>query len=178
VGPNQRMEVRDFIPLDMDAYYGLWEYIRGHDLVREVVMAGVIPEDDPAPDLLSEPRMLNRWVGDGVWMRVVDVERALTLRPFGAAGSLTIEVVDDQVCAWNTGTYRLDTDGANATATRTTATADLRMPVNTLAGLLSGYRSARHYQRIERLEATSPATVGLADRIFRTEYAPFTPNEF
>jgi predicted acetyltransferase len=177
-GPNQRLEVRDFIALDMDAYQALWEYIRGHDLVREVFMGGVVPEDDPAADLLSEPRMLNRRLGDAIWMRVVDAERALAARPYGAAGSLTIEVVGDQICPWNARVYHLETDGPNATVTQTTAAPDLRMPVNTLAGLIAGYRPARHYHRIERLEAVNPAAIELADRIFRTEYAPFTPNEF
>lgn len=178
VGPNQRMDVRDFIALDMDAYVGLWEYIRGHDLVAEVFMGGVVPEDDPAPDLLSEPRMLNRRLGDAIWMRVIDVEQALTSRPYGAAGSLTLAIAGDEACPWNNSTWQIETDGTRTTATRTGAEPDLWVPINTLGGLLSGYRSARHYRRIGRLEARSPEAVDLADLLFRTEYAPFTPNEF
>jgi len=41
----------------------------------------------------------------------VDVERALPVRRYGEAGALTLTVRDD-LCDWNDGTFRLETDGA------------------------------------------------------------------
>ena len=79
-GPNQYVKVGAFVALDTDAYRGLWNFLAGHDLVREIEMEGV-PEDDPAPLLLLEPRSLRRRTGDGIWMRVADVERALGQQP-------------------------------------------------------------------------------------------------
>ena len=85
-GPNQRLDVIDYIALDHDALRGLWEFLAAHDLVRQIHWEGVAP-DDPSPHLLLEPRQLRRGGGDGVWMRVVDVEAAVPQRPLWRARS-------------------------------------------------------------------------------------------
>ncbi len=177
-GPNQVMEVKDFLTLDMDAYRGLWEYILRHDLVAKVNLRNAVPEDDPAPDLLLEPRMLNRTTSDAVWMRIVDVERAVPQRPYGGPGELTFAITNDDMCPWNNATYLLETDGPTATLRRTNRTPALTMPVNSLASLLSGHRSATHLARADLLAAADQAALVTADRLFRTEYAPFCPNVF
>jgi predicted acetyltransferase len=169
-GPDQHLTVHDFFALDLEAYAALWEYLRKHDLVRRVVMHP--PEDDPAPALLLEPRALRRRTGDGAWMRVVDVEAALPQRPYGDAGGLTLRVLDE-LCGWNDGCFRLETDGRESSVTRTAATPDVTMPVRTLAMLASGHMSATHLGRWELLEAADERAVRLADRLFRTEYRPY-----
>lgn len=70
-GPCQTMTVKEFLASDLEAYRALWNYIRAHDLVKEVRMYGVA-EDDLAPQLVLEPRELRRQTGDGIWLRVVD----------------------------------------------------------------------------------------------------------
>lgn len=177
-GPEQTLTVTDFVTLTMEAYRALWEYIRSHDLVGTVRMAGCIGEDDPAPDLLLEPRMLNRFVGDHIWMRVVDVERGLPRRPYGARGELTFGVPADDLCPWNVGTYLLETDGMTTLVTRTTREPELVIPVNTLASLVAGYRPATHFARIGRLEARNPDALARAEALFKTEYVPHCPNSF
>jgi predicted acetyltransferase len=177
-GPNQRMEVRDFIALDMESYRALWEYIRRHDLVGQVVMRGCLGVDDPAPDLLLEPRMLERRTQDGVWMRVVDVQTALSARPYGDRGELTISVPADDMCPWNVGSYLLETDGPTAEVSRRERPADLVVDSNALASLLSGHNTATQLWRAGKLEAADAATALRADRIFRTDHAPHCPNQF
>jgi len=177
-GPNQVMRINDFVTLDMDAYRGLWDYIRSHDLVAKVEMHNAIPEDDPAPDLLLEPRMLNRTTSDAIWMRIVDIERAVTVRPLGAPGALTFAITNDDMCPWNNGTYTLETDGPTSALRRTGDAPSLTMPESSLASLLSGHRSATHLHRAGLLEAADPTTLRLADTLFRTEHRPFCPNIF
>lgn len=177
-GPNQLMRVKDFLALDMDAYRGLWEYIRRHDLVGKVAMHNAVPEDDPAPDLLLEPRMLNRTTMDAIWMRVVDVERAVPARPYGARGELTFAITGDDMCPWNNATYLLETDGPTSTVSRTNRTPAVTMPINSLASLLSGHRSATRLHRAGLLETFDLSALATADALFKTEYAPFCPNEF
>lgn len=176
-GPNQLMEVKDIAWLDLDAYRGIWEYIRSHDLVREVTMQFLVGEDDPMQAMLAEPRMLNKRVSDGIWMRVVDVELALGQRPYGDAGKLTIEVTDE-LLAWNAGRWSFETDGDETRVSRTTSTPDLTMPVATLATLLAGHRNASFCARAGALQSESPEAVALADRIFTTTYAPCMQNDF
>ena len=176
-GPDQVMDVNDFIWHDMEAYRGLWDYLCSHDLVRRLDFNGVA-EDDPGPELLLEPRMLNRRTSDGIWMRVVDVEKALADRPYGARGELTIRIAFDGICSWNEGTYLLETDGPSAAVRRVDREPDLTVTPNVLASLLSGYRSATHFARAGRLEARDGAVLRTADAMFRTEHAPYCPNGF
>ena len=177
-GPAQVMTVKDFITLDMDAYRGLWEFIRRHDLVGRVEIHGGVGEDDPAPELLLEPRMLRRSTYDGIWMRVVDVEKAVPQRPYGERGELTFAIDGDDMCPWNNGTYLMETDGTTTDIRRTDRTAEMTMRPNELATLLSGHRPATQLARAGRIQANSSETLVRADRIFKTEYAPHCPNGF
>lgn len=176
-GPDQVMSVSDFIWHDIEAYRGLWDYLKAHDLVRRIDF-NVVAEDDPGPELLLEPRMLNRRTSDGIWMRVVDAEKALADRPYGARGELTIRIAFDGMCSWNEGTYLLETDGPTAHVRRIDREPDLTVTPNVLASLLSGYRNATHFARAGRLEAKDAAALRTADAIFRSEHAPYCPNGF
>ncbi|MGE0598352.1 MAG: enhanced intracellular survival protein Eis [Dehalococcoidia bacterium] len=176
-GPGQVMTVSDFIARDMAAYRTLWEYLSAHDLVRRIEFRGV-PEDDPAPELLLEPRMLQRKTSDGIWMRVVDVETALPQRPYGRRGELTIRVETDDVCPWNAGTYLLETDGPSASVRRIERAPDITTTPNVLASLISGYRPATHFARAGNLTAKDDAALQTADDLFRTRWAPYCPNGF
>jgi predicted acetyltransferase len=167
--PDQEMDVHEFVAADRDAFRGLWEFIRAHDLVARVHMR--VAEDDPAPALMLEPRALRRRTADGIWMRIVDVERALPLRRYGEAGALTLTVRDD-LCDWNDGTFRIETDGASAEAGRTTDAPDLTLPVRSLAMLASGHYSATQLERWGQLETRHADALRTADRLFATEYRP------
>jgi predicted acetyltransferase len=175
-GPDQVMTVSDFIARDMAAYRALWEYLCAHDLVRRIDLQA--PEDDPAPDLLLEPRMLNRKTSDGIWMRVTDAEKALALRPYGSRGELTIAISEDQCCPWNAGTYQMETDGTTTEVRRTERAADITTTPHVLSSLISGYRPATHFARAGRLEAKDDAALRTADAIFKSKYAPYCPNGF
>ena len=175
-GPGQVMTVKDFIARDMEAYRGLWEYLCAHDLVRRIEMR--VAEDDPAPELLLEPRMLQRETWDGIWMRVVDAEKALPQRPYGRRGELTIRIEKDDVCPWNVGTYLLETDGPSASARRIEREADIIVSPNVLSSLIAGYRPASHFARASRLVAKNDAALQMADDLFRTKHAPYCPNGF
>jgi predicted acetyltransferase len=177
-GPAQVMTVKDFIALDMDAYRGLWEFIRRHDLVGTVEMRGVVGEDDPAPELLLEPRMLRRSTYDGIWMRVVDVQKAVPQRPYGDRGELTFAIDGDDMCPWNNGSYLMETDGTTTDIRRSDRKAEVTMRPNELATLLSGHRAATQLARAGRLEASSDEVLVRADRLFRSNYAPHCPNGF
>ena len=176
-GPNHKLTVQDFVWLDLDAYRALWEYLRRHDLVGTVEMRHVAP-DDPAPALLLEPRMLNRRTLDGIWMRVVDVERGVPQRPYGAHGELTFAVEGDDLCPWNNGTFLLETDGPTSEIRRVTGGAQLTVSPNGLASLVSGRYSASFLAHAGLAEARDRESLLTADALFRTEHAPYCPNDF
>ena len=108
---DQVLEVFDFGWIDIDGYRGIWEYLAGHDLANRIRWYRV-PEDDPAPAMMLEPRMLQRRTGDGIWLRIVDVEDALRARGYDWPGEVTLGVVNDDICSWNDGCYRVASGGA------------------------------------------------------------------
>lgn len=175
-GPDQVLTVQDFVALDPEAYRGLWDYLRRHDLVRRVELPA--SEDDPAPSILLEPRMLNTRVSDAIWMRVVDAENALQRRPYGSRGELSIAVDGDVMCPWNNRTFLLETDGLTSHVRESEREPDVTVSPNVLASLLAGHRNATYFSRAGLLVARDERTLRTADALFRPEHAPHCPNGF
>ena len=177
VGPTQVIDVIDWAALDADAYRGMWEHFAAHDLVCRVEIG--VPEDDPAPLLMLEPRELKRQTGDGIWMRITDVAGALPQRPYGDAGVLTIRVRDD-LCPWNDGVWSIETTGDETEVRRVQNAhdADITAPVNVLSVLLSGHRPATTLAHAGLLEVGNEKALPVADRLFATTFAPYCADGF
>ena len=175
--PNQRLAVRDLAALDAEAHRALWQHLLCHDLVCQIDTCA-LPADDPTPLLVQEPRELGRHTRDGVWMRVVDVERALGSRPLGASGELVIQIRNDELCPWNDGSYHLESGSSEVSVRRTGRGADLVLPPRTLAPLLSGTHSASALLRAGLLDAKDPETLARADRMFATTHTPHCTDTF
>ena len=109
-------------------------------------------------------------------MRIIDVERALPLRPYGE-GRVVLELRDD-MCPWNSGRWALEADPDGATMTRSKESPSLSLDVSALAQLLFGQVSPTRAVRYGRAEAAPGAPLPLWDSMFRTEYAPFCPDGF
>lgn len=179
-GPSQVMTIHDWAALDAEAHRGLWEFCAAHDLVHRVVWSSV-PEDDPMPLLLQEPRQLRRRTGDGLWMRISDVGAALRQRPYGDPGVLTL-AVHDQLCPWNNATFVLETDGAESSAEvidgQPSPDADLSLGIHSLAPLLAGHSPATVLARAGLVRARDEKALLMADRVFTTDYRPWCPDGF
>ena len=83
-------------------------------------------------------------VWDGIWLRLVDVEAALTARSYATDGRVTFEVVSDPSFADNVGTWTV-TDGV---ARRSRRRPDVRLDVQALgAAYLGGFSFAQLARR-------------------------------
>jgi len=177
--PNQVVDVFDFSWLDIEAYRGIWEYLAGHDLSDRIRMQ-FVPEDDPAPNMLLEPRMLRRKTWDGIWMRIVDVEQALAARGYDAPGEAIVQIVDDDICGWNNGYYRLSTTG-DATEVECldgNVEADIVAQPDAFASLISGHSRLSDLARMGRLAVTDDRREAALDGLFGTRRRPHCPNMF
>jgi predicted acetyltransferase len=138
-GPDGRVQVRELIATDPTAYAAVWRYLLDIDLVS-VVEARRRPIDDPILHLLAELRRAEATIRDGLWVRLVDVDRALASRTFATDIEVILDIEDD-FCPWNTGRWRLAGDSTGAVCERTTSRPDLRLTSTELgAAYLGGTR--------------------------------------
>ncbi len=101
-------------------------------------------------------------LADSLWVRLVDVAAALTARRYARDPDVVIAVADD-VCAWNTGRYRLSADGC----VRTRAAADLELDVSSLAAAYLGGTTLRMLAAAGRVRELTPGAVARASAAFR-----------
>ncbi len=174
--PSHQLSVRDLVWLTPVAYQAVWEYLARFDLVATITWPRV-PEDDPLPHLVLEPKQLGRASVDGLLGRVVDVARALPARPYDHEGVLTFEVVDE-LCPWNAGRWRLEAAAGEGRVERTDEGPQLVMPVSTLAMLVFGQVSASQAARMGRLGVNQPDALPRWDDVMRTRYRPACADMF
>ena len=134
--PDGQLRVREIIATDPAAYAALWRYLLDRDLVATVTSSNR-PPDDPLLYLLSDPRRARVQVGDGLWVRLVDVGAALAQRAYARPVDLVIGV-DDETCPWNARRWRLSGDLGGATCEPTRAPADVALAARELAALYLG----------------------------------------
>lgn len=136
--PDGELRLKELFGLDPAAYALLWRHVLERDLVTRV-SAWQRPVDDPLIHLLAEPRQLNAGWLDDLWIRLVDVERALPARRYSAPVDVVIEV-EDAVCPWNARRWRLTADASGARCVPTEDPADLALPVTVLGAAYLGGR--------------------------------------
>jgi predicted acetyltransferase len=110
--------------------------------------------------------------GDGVWVRLVDVEAALAARTYRAGEPVVLEV-RDAFCPWNEGRYRV-----GGRAARTDAEPDLHLDVSALGSVYLGGFTFAQLACALRVEEAQPGGVARADELFRTDRAPWCPEIF
>jgi predicted acetyltransferase len=150
----------------------LWGYLLAIDWVA-TVKTQLIPPDHPLFLLLATPRRLRYRMGDGIWVRLVDIGPALSGRKYSAEGTIVFDVVDD-FCPWNEGRWKL----ADGMAERTGDEPDLKLPVQSLGSAFLGGVSFAALARAGRVEELRAGAIGRADGLFRWDRHPWCPEIF
>lgn len=175
--PAGEIEVPELVALTEAAYTDLVRHLLEMDLVRTVKLAGR-RETERVRWLLRNARAARVTAGgDGVWVRLVDVPRALEARSWERAGRLVLEVVDD--VAWG-GTRRLalevSPDGASCRATD--AAPDLTLPVAALGAAYLGGTRLRDIVLATGADEHRPGALAEADALLRTADEPWCSTFF
>ncbi len=157
------------------AHAALWRYCLGVDLMDRTV-AWKRPVDDPLPWMLADPRRLTRTVRDDLWLRLVDVRRALEGRRYAVEGRLTL-ALRDSFCPWNRGTFDLVGGPDGAVCAPSMATPDLTLSAADLAAVYLGGVKFSTLRRAGRVEEGKPTGVRRADEMFATELHPWWPTD-
>jgi predicted acetyltransferase len=179
-GPACLLTVEEAIGCTPRGTREIWRYLLDVDLVH-TLKTWRLPYDHPLIALAAEPRRLGMTMGDGLWLRIVDVAAALEGRTYGIAGSgsgrLTLDLRDDY-CPWNAGRWTLDVSEGRARATRATEAADLALDANDLASLFLGGFTAAALAAAGRVVELRPGALAVADGLFPTATKPWCPQEF
>jgi predicted acetyltransferase len=111
---------------------------------------------------------------DRLWLRPVDLDRALTGRSYRLPFDLVLDVRDD-FCPWNTGHHRLSSDGGTVICEPTTAPADLRLTAAELGAAYLGGTSLTTLAAAGLVEELRPGALALASTAFRGDHEPWYP---
>jgi predicted acetyltransferase len=176
-GPAGEAKVREVVATNPEAYAAIWSYLLGLDLTRKLVYE-LAPADDPLQHMLTEGRTATyKWVSDALWVRLVDVPRALAQRTYAHPFETVFEVTDD-FCPWNAGRWALRWDGEAATCARTALPAAIELTVNELGATYLGGTTFETLARAGRVRELRPGALGRTSRAFRADAEPWCPEIF
>jgi predicted acetyltransferase len=174
--PSNTASVRGLISSTPAAERALWHYLCSIDWVVRVKSGWRAP-DDLLPHLLPNPPAAGITMhADWLWVRILDVVRALEARTYEGEGALVLEVVDGAGMAG--GRYRLEASPDGASCTATTRSADLTLDVRELATLWLGDESAVRLAALGRVREEREGAGRGADTLLRTSRRPWCPDMF
>ena len=174
--PDGTLLVTDLRADRPSAYAALWRFLLSVDLVR-TVRFGMGPVDEPLRHLVTDPRALHVRPLDALWVRLVDVGRALAARRYPAPIDLVLEV-RDPFCPWNDGRWRLSGHPAGGYCGPTDRDPDLVVGIEALSAAYLGGVPLGALQAAGRVTEVSPGAVTLASTAFSWPVTPWCQEEF
>ena len=169
--PRSEVRVVEAIAATPEATRELWRFLFAIDLTARV-QAWIFDPASPLFLLVTDPRTLGLKLGDGLYLRLVDLEAALRARSYAEDGSVVIDV-RDALCPWNTGRWRVGADAGG-----TDDSPELALGVVDLASRYLGAFSFEELAAAGRVEELQPGTLARASALFRTPQRPFCPEVF
>ncbi|MFW5416956.1 GNAT family N-acetyltransferase [Nocardiopsis sp. CNT-189] len=167
---DSRLEVEAMHAADPAAAALLWRHVLERDLVGEV-HAGMVPPDDPLFRMFADPYQVEAKVRDGLWLRLVDLRRALAERPYAAPVDAVLEVADRD-CPWNAGRWRLRGGPEGAECGPAGAEPDVRLDTAHLASAYLGGHRLSEFVGAGLAEERSPGAVAALDLALTPLRAP------
>jgi predicted acetyltransferase len=140
--PDNVLTVRELMAADPAASAALGTDLFSRDLTTEFRLPRR-PVDDPLLYHLADPRRTRPQLIDALWVRIVDLPRALTGRRYSSPVDVVIEVRDEVLPA-NAGRWRLTTadevpgGGLAASCVPASSPADLALDVTELGAVYLG----------------------------------------
>ncbi len=134
-GPDGEVRVKELTAATPDAAARLWRFLLDLDLTTRTTAR--LASDDALLHLLAEPRRAVPRLGDALWVRPLDVGRALAARRYAADVDAVLDV-EDVTCPWNTRRWRLSGGPDGAVCEPTGDPADLALTAADLGAALLG----------------------------------------
>jgi predicted acetyltransferase len=149
----------------------IWRFLLDIDWIGRVKAFG-LPVDHPLLFLLARNRPMKFRVSDALWVRLVDVQAALSSRAFGQGDAIVLEVAD-VFCPWNEGRYRIGTDEGALRVERTRSTSDIALDAAALGSVYLGGFGFAQLAEAGRVRELRTGALARADALFARGRAPW-----
>lgn len=174
--PDGEISIRELIAPTTTGHTGLWQYLTTIDLFPQIEYWN-LPIDDPLTWKVPDHRRVRRKRWDALYLRILNVARALEARTYAADGTVRF-TVDDPFFPDEGGSFELAVVDGNATCRRIGDMApDVSLGAADLASLYLGGSNAVAMGLAGRIRgAAEPIrTVG---RMFRGDVSPWCEEVF
>ncbi len=174
--PSGEVRLRELLAPTPAGHAAIWDFLLSLDLTRRIAWP-MAPVDEPLPHMIGEARAVRTEISDGLWLRIVDLPRALAERSYDEPFEVVMEV-SDAVCPWNGGRWALRWDGSAATCARTSLPAALELGIADLGAAYLGGVPLGLLARAGRVKELRPGALAPVSRSFRSDRAPWCPEIF
>ncbi len=165
--------VGDLVANTSRAHFGLLRYLLSIDLLQRVIL-DPMPVDHSIEKLFTDERAVGiRGVRDETWLRLVDVQAALSARSYRTGAQVILQVKDD-LLRQNSGRYLISADGV----ARTEQPPDITLDVAQLACAYLGGTEFWQLAQAGRIAVHKDAGLTAADHLFGLRRAPFSGTMF
>jgi predicted acetyltransferase len=169
--PQGEVRVTEAFAATSEATAEIWRYLFGVDLVARVKCGRI----DPAWALalmVTDPRRLHLSLAEGLWLRLVDLEGALSARSFSDGEPAVLEVADD-LFERNAGRWSI-----GSAPGRTEDEPDVALDVADLASAYLGAFTFEQLAAAGRAHELRPGGLARATALFATPMPPWCPEGF
>lgn len=175
--PRNVVKVDELHALTDEAYITLWRFLAETDWVATVTAERRSPSER-LPWLLANARDARPSdIGDGMWVRLLDVPRALEARAYDAEGRLVLEVMDPEASDGRT-RIQLDAGPDGATCHATDRSPDLTLDVSALSAAYLGGTRLRDAVLATGADEHREGALAQADRLLRSADEPWCSTFF
>ncbi len=170
-----QVQVEEVVATTLPGQLALWRFLLGLDLMATV--RATVAADDPVLLLLADPRRARPARRDNLWVRLVDVDRALAARRYAVDVDVVVEVSDAR-CRWNARRWRLAGGPHGATCSATDDRADLACDVQALGAAYLGGTSLSALAVAGLVEERTPGALAVTSAAFGAARAAYCPMVF
>jgi predicted acetyltransferase len=175
--PHNTADVNWLLGTGPAAERALWRYLCSIDWITKV-KSGWRGPDDLLPYFLPDPRAARvTEQADWLWVRILDVVRALEARSYDGTGTLVLEVLDEG--GFTGGRFRLDASPEGVScAPAPGGTVDLTLGIGELGSVWLGGESVARLAALGRVREGRQGAARSADALLRTSGRPWCPDLF
>jgi predicted acetyltransferase len=167
--PRHTCWISDYVIASSEAHADLWQVLLGMDLVG-TIESYRIPVDDPLALLVGDGRQVRTThVGDGLWVRPLNVAAMLSARRYALEVDVCIAVRDD---LFGDGRYHLRGGADGAECVPTDASVDLELDVASLGSVFLGGVRVESLARAGLVDVRDRDVLVRFDRALLTDRLP------